>query len=163
MATKADFNADEWSKVVEGPLLAGMRVVTAGRGGTIRESLAIGQVYAEARKGQGESELLDEMVASPPALDARQLKTAGDLAAVSSQRVREALGLLGEKASPGDVEAYKSFVLSVAQAAAQAHKEGGFAGIGGKPISETEQAALDELRADLDAPSGGAASGSAEA
>ena len=36
MTKKADFNADEWSTIAEGPLLAGMRVVTASRGGTIR-------------------------------------------------------------------------------------------------------------------------------
>lgn len=42
MTKKADFNADEWAKVVEGPLLAGMQVITADRGGTIRESMAMG-------------------------------------------------------------------------------------------------------------------------
>ena len=36
-------------------------------------------------------------------------------------------------------------MLNVAQAAAEAHKEGGFIGIGGKPISDKEQAALDEI------------------
>ena len=46
MTTKADFNADEWSTIVEAPVLASMHVVGAGRGGTIRESLAIGRVYA---------------------------------------------------------------------------------------------------------------------
>ena len=60
MATKADFNAEEWSTVVEGPLLAGMRVVLAHGGGTIRETMAIGKVYAEARQAQGQSELLAE-------------------------------------------------------------------------------------------------------
>ena len=69
MTKKADFNADEWAKVVEGPLLAGMQVITADRGGTIRESMAMGQVYAKARRQQGGSELLDELVATPPAMD----------------------------------------------------------------------------------------------
>ena len=146
MATKADFNADEWSTIVEAPLLAGMRVVGAGRGGTIRESLAIGRVYSEARRAQGASELLDELVSSPPAVDTQRLTGAGDLTAVSGDRLREALRLLSEKGAPGDAEAYKAFVLSVAQAAAEAHKEGGFIGIGGKQISDEEQAALDEIR-----------------
>ena len=35
MATQADFNADEWSTILEGPLLAGMRVVAAERGGAM--------------------------------------------------------------------------------------------------------------------------------
>jgi hypothetical protein len=66
MAKKADFNAEEWSTIVEAPLLAGMRVIAAGRGGTIRESLAIGETYRNARKKHGESELLDEIVARRP-------------------------------------------------------------------------------------------------
>ncbi|MBA3262626.1 MAG: hypothetical protein H0T69_09195 [Thermoleophilaceae bacterium] len=149
MTSKADFNAEEWSTVVEGPVLAGMRVVAAGRGGTIRESLAMAQVYAEARRTQGESEFLDALVSSPPAVNPQQLQGGGDIAAVSGERLREALW--GEKGSAGDVEEYKRFVVAVAQAAAEAHKEGGFIGIGGKQVSAEEQTALDEIRGILDA------------
>jgi hypothetical protein len=147
---KADFNAEEWSKVLEAPVLAGLRVVAADRGGTIRESLAIGKVYAEARRAQGQSQLLDELVASPPAVDPQQLQGAGDIARASSERLREALRLVSEKGAAEDIQAYKRFVIDVAQAAAEAHKEGGFIGIGGKQISEAEKTALDEIRAILD-------------
>jgi hypothetical protein len=149
MATKADFNAEEWSTVVEAPFFAGMRVVSADRGGTIRESLAIGKVYAAARQNQGESSLLDELASSPPMLDPQSIQ-GGDISAAAEDRLRRAIGLLGAKGSPEDVEAYRGFVLSVAQAAAEAHKEGGFIGIGGKQISDQEQAALDEIRSALD-------------
>ena len=149
MAKKADFNAEEWSTVVEGPVRAGMRVVTAHRGGTIRESLAMGKVYAHARQQQGESELLDALVSSPPALDQERVRAAGDVGGASTERIREALEILEQKASPEEVESYKGFVVSVAEAAAKAHKEGGFIGIGGKEVSESEQAALDEIAAAL--------------
>ena len=149
MTKKAEFNAEEWETLVEGPVLAGMRVVTADRGGTIRESLAMGKVYEEARKRHGESELLDELVSSPPVVDQQRAGAAGDLSSVTGERLREALGLLEQKASPEEVEAYKRFVLSVSEAVANAHKEGGFLGIGGKQVSETEQAALDEIAATL--------------
>lgn len=149
MTTKADFNGAEWSTIVEAPVLAGMRLVAAHRGGTIRESLAMAKVYAEARRNQGQSELLDELVAAPPALDPKQVQAGGEIAAASEARLREALRLLSETASPEEVEAYKRFVLDVAEAAARAHKEGGFIGIGGKEVSEREQAALDEIRAVL--------------
>lgn len=151
MATKADFNAEEWSTVVEAPVLAGMRVVMADRGGTIRESLAIGKVYGQARQAQGDSALLDELAASPPTVDPQRLKGAGDIVAASTERLREALRLVAEKGAPEDAEAYKRFVLSVAEAAAEAHKEGGFVGIGGKPVSDAERAALDEIRSVMDA------------
>ena len=150
MTKKADFNADEWSTVVEGPLLAGMRVMTAARGGTIRESLAMGQVYAKARQEHGDSDLLDDLVSAPPAMDPNRLRGGEDIGRVSTERLREAVKLLEQKASPEEVDAYKRFVLTLAQAAASAHREGGFLGVGGKEVSETEQAALDEIAATLE-------------
>src|SRR3981081_4760008 len=77
MTLKADFNAEEWSTVVNGPLYAGMRVISADRGGTLRESLAMGRVYQQAREHHGDSELLDELVKSPPSIDADRLREAG--------------------------------------------------------------------------------------
>jgi len=149
MTKKADFNADEWAKVVEGPLLAGMQVITADRGGTIRESMAMGQVYAKARQQQGGSELLDELVATPPAMDPARTRSAGDVGRASSEGLREALVLLEQKASAEEVDAYKGFVRAVADAVAHAHKEGGFLGVGGKEVSAEEQTALDEIEAAL--------------
>lgn len=149
MTKKADFNADEWSTVVEGPLLAGMRVVTAARGGTIRESLAMGKTYTQARHQHGKSELLDDLVSAPPAMDPSRVRSAGDIGVVSTERLREAVALLEQKASPEEVDAYKRFVLTLAEAAANAHREGGFLGVGGQQVSEEEQAALDELAATL--------------
>ena len=150
MTSKADFNAEEWATVVEAPVLAGMRVVSAHRGGTIRESLAVAKVYAAAREAQGDSALLDELVASPPAVDTQQVReSGGDIKAFSDERLREALRVLGGKATPEEVEQYKGFVMQVAEAAAKAHKEGGFIGIGGKEVSPEEQAALDEIQATL--------------
>ena len=150
MTSKADFNAEEWTTVVEGPVLAGMRVVAAHRGGTIRESLAVAKVYAAAREAQGDSELLDALVSSPPAVDSQQIRASGgDIKSASEERLREALRILGEKATPEEVEQFKRFVMEVGEAAAKAHKEGGFIGIGGKPVSPEEQAALDEIQAVL--------------
>jgi hypothetical protein len=149
MTKKADFNAEEWATVVEAPLLAGMRVVAADRGGTIRESMAIARVYAEARKQHGANELLDELVASPPSMDQERARAAGDVGAASDQSLRAALEILEQKGGADEVEGYKLFVLGVARAAAEAHKEGGFVGIGGKPVSDAEQSALDAVAATL--------------
>ncbi len=150
MTAKADFNAEEWTTVVEGPLFAGMRVIAADRGGTIRESLAMGKVYTHAREQEGgESGLLDEIVATPPAVDRKALGTPEDIPHVTMDRLRQALAIVQAKATPEELETYKRFVVSVAQAAAQAHKEGGHFGIGGTEISEAEQAALDEISATL--------------
>jgi hypothetical protein len=153
MTKKADFNAEEWSTVVDGPLYAGMRVISADRGGTLRESLAMGRVYQEAREHHGESELLDELVKSPPAIDPDRVKEAGgDIAALTSRQLREAISILERNATPEEVDAYKRFVMTLAQAVASAHKEGGFLGIGGKAISDAENQALDEISTALGSP-----------
>jgi hypothetical protein len=113
----------------------------------------MGKVYAAAREKHGESELLDELVASPPAIDRGQVEGAGgDLAAATKQGLENALRLVEEKGTPEEVDAYKRFVMSVAQAAASAHKEGGFLGIGGKEVSEAEDQALDEISTTLGEP-----------
>jgi hypothetical protein len=153
MTSKAEFNAEEWSTVVEGPFYAGMWVIGADRGGTLRESLALGRVYKDARERHGESELLDELIKSPPSIDPDRVREAGgNLASVASQRLREAIGILEAKATPEEVDAYKTFVMTAAQAAAGAHKEGGFLGIGGKEISDAENQVLDELSSALGSP-----------
>ena len=153
MTKKADFNAEEWSVVVEGPVFAGMWVIAADRGGTLRESLAVGRVYQEARQQQGESELLDALVSSQPAIDqSRAPERGGDLPALAQERLREGMRVVEEKATPEEVDSYKRFVMTVAQAAAGAHKEGGFLGIGGKQVSDAEEKALDEISLTLGAP-----------
>src|SRR6185437_5791912 len=84
MTRKADFNAEEWSKVVDGPLYAGMLVISAERGGTLRETAAMSRVYQDARQRRGASELLDELISSPPSIDADRIREAGgDVAAVT--------------------------------------------------------------------------------
>ena len=153
MTTKAEFNAEEWTTVVEGPVYAGMRVITADRGGTLRESLAMGRVYSHARGQQGQSELLDELVASPPSIDQRHVQEAGgDVATAATDRIRDAMAIVEAKATADEVDAYKRFVMSVAQAAASAHKEGGFLGIGGKEISPAEDEALNQISTTLGKP-----------
>jgi hypothetical protein len=153
VTTKADFNAEDWSTVVDGPLYAGLRMIAADRGGTVRESLAMGRVYQDARAKHGTSALLDELVLSPPSIDPQRVQQAGgDISAVTAEQLRKAMSILESVATPEEVDAYKTFVMTVAQAVAGAHKEGGFLGVGGKRISEAENQALDEISADLGAP-----------
>jgi hypothetical protein len=149
MTKKADFNAEEWSKVTEAPLLAGLHVVAADRGGSIRESVAMAKVYGEVRQCHGQSELLDELVSTPPAVDQQRVRAEGDIGPQAVTRLHEAVALLQQKATPEEVDAYRNFVMDVAEAAAKAHKEGGFIGIGGKQVSDKEQAALNEIQAAL--------------
>lgn len=149
MTTKAEFNAEEWATIVGAAPLAGLRVVAASRGGTIRESVAMGKVYQHAREQHGASELLDELVSSPPSIESIQQGEQTDIGQVSTERLQQAVSILEQKATPEELDSYKHFVLTLAEAAARAHKEGGFLGIGGREVSEEEQAVLDDLAAKL--------------
>jgi hypothetical protein len=149
MTKKAEFNADEWSLVLEGPPTAGMIVITAQKGGTIRESISMAKTYTEAREQYAGTEVLDELLAARPELDPNRYRSPEELHDQGTQRIREAVALLEQKATPDEVDAYKRFVLDVAERAAKAHKEGGFLGVGGEEVSENERAALDELATTL--------------
>jgi hypothetical protein len=127
MTDKADFTPEEWDLVREGPPTAGMVALTAERGGSFRESWALAKAYAEARKEHGESELLDALVAEKP--DLKRYKTAEELEAQGLGRLAEAITLLEQKATPGEVLAYKKFALDVAERVSEAHKEGDRAAI----------------------------------
>ena len=156
MTRKAEFNAEEWSTVVEGPAWAALRVISAHKGGTFRESIAVGRAYEAARKEQGQSEFLDDLVSSPPAIDKRRVEAEGGdpkaIATITTERLKEAMAILEAKVAPEEIDHYKKFVMTVAQAAAKAHKEGGFLGIGGKEVSEAEDKALDEISLALGSP-----------
>lgn len=152
MTEKADFNAEEWSRVLEAPPLAGLLVVTAQRGGTMRETIAMGKAYAEAREQHGTSTLLDAIVADQPHVEPAKYGSPEELKQAVLDRIRDAIELLEEKATPEEVDDYKKFIVGLADRAAHAHKSGGFLGIGGEEVSEAERAAMDEINAAVDSP-----------
>ena len=150
MTAKADFTEEEWKTVLEGPPSAGMIVVTAGRGGTIRETFAIGKAYVEARKQHGESELLDEIVTAKPQTDHTRYHSYDELKQHGLAHLREAVAALEEKATPEEVAGYRRFVLMLADTVASAHREDGMT------ISGPEKAAIVDITTAL----GGDGSGS---
>jgi hypothetical protein len=141
MTGKADFTEDEWELVLEGPPTAGLIVVTAQRGGTIRESVAMARAYTEARQQHGESQLLDEIVSARPEVHTTRYHSTDELKQQGLQRLRDAVALLERKATPQEVEDYKRFVLTLAEKVANAHREGGVS------VSDAERAAIEEISA----------------
>lgn len=142
MTQKADFNAEEWSLILEGPPVAALMVIAADRGGTIRESLSMGKAYAAERENQGSSELLDAIVRDKPTLDPKSFGSPAELPTVGRTRLDGALKTLEAKATSVEVDDYRRFVYAVAERVARSHKEGGFLGIGGKEVSDSERETL---------------------
>ena len=142
MTGKADFTAEEWDVIAEGPTSAGLIVSTAERGGTFREAFAMARAYTEARKEHGESELLDELASSKPEVDRTRAHSPEELKQHGLQRIRDAIGLLEQKATPEEVEDYRRFVVSLANRVAQARSEAGSRSAGD---ADAESAAIAEI------------------
>ena len=149
MTAKADFTEEEWKQVLEGPPSAGMVVMTAQRGGTIRESFSMAKSYTEARKQHGESELLDELTAAKPEMDHTRFHTVEELKAHCLDNVRQALTVLGAKATPEELDEYKKFISGLVERVAEAHREG-FLGLSGERVSDAERAAIAEVNGVLE-------------
>ena len=144
MTAKADFTDEEWKQILEGPPSAGLIVITADRGGSIRESFSMAKAYTEARKQHGESELLDELTAAKPEMDHTRYKTPEELKQACLGHIRDAVALLKSKATAEELDEYKKFILGLAERVAEARKEG-FMGLSGERVSDAEKEAIGEI------------------
>ena len=139
MTSRSDFTPEEWHLILEAPPSAGMIVVTAQRGGSFRETIAMAKAYGEARQQHGKSELLDDIVAAKPERDHRHYHSFEELKQQGLQHLRQSVGLLQTKASPEEVEEYRRFIVTLAQRVAAAHREHG------QEVSESEQVAINDI------------------
>ena len=143
MSGKADFTPEEWEILLQGPPSAGMIVVTAQRGGTFRETIAIAKSYVEARKQHGESQLLDEIVSAKPEMDHSRYSSAEELKDRGLEHLRAAVEVLERKATTEELDDYQRFVLSLADHVAAAHREDG------ESVSSAERVAIEEIARSL--------------
>jgi hypothetical protein len=146
MTAKSDFSPDDWKLVLEGPPSAGLVVITADRGGTVRETFSMAGAYTDARREHGRSELLDEIVAAKPEIDRSRSGSPEELKERNLSHVREAVRALEGKASQQEVDDYRSFVLALAQRVAGAHRE---RGDDESAVSDAERTAIGEIASAL--------------
>lgn len=139
MTSKTDFTEDEWKLLREAPTSAGMLVIQADKGGTFRETFSMAKAYTEARKEHGASQLLDDIVSEKPQVDRTHTSSQEELRANLLQHIRDAVALLGEKATPEELDEYRGFVMKVANRVAEAHREGDV------QVSEPESQAIAEI------------------
>ena len=139
MTAKSDFTPHEWELVLEGPPSAGMIVITAQRGGTLRETVSMAKAYAEARQHHGQSELLDEIVAAKPEIDHTRYGSLDELKEHCLGHLRDAVALLESKATAQELDEYKRFIVNLANKVAHAHRQ---RGRDQDAVSDAEQAAI---------------------
>ncbi len=148
MCTKADFSVDEWDLLRSSPLIASIIVVAArlkGPLGLVPESTAAGRIILEAAT-MAQTPLLKILaedlgarmsIPKPPAG-----ATPAHVQEAAAEILRRTSDLLAQKATPEEATEYKQWLAKVAQATAEASKEGGFLGVGGTLVSDVEKAAL---------------------
>jgi Bacterial protein of unknown function (DUF937) len=142
----------DWAQVQAAPAAALMMVATAdlsGPLGSIKEVQAASKAMADATRQADPASLVGAAFGS--GIDTDMLKQVRELAPSKDKLVdivKAGAAAVAAK-DPAQAAAYRSAILSVAQSAAEAAKEGGFLGIGGTLVSKEEQAALDQLKAAL--------------
>jgi hypothetical protein len=161
MTTKADFSAEEWAEIKRAPFMAGLAVVAAspsGPFGVVKEMFAVGRALADVKnKGAAASDLVTALVADLEAGGASAQSAPAELQGKSPDQIKrysiEALqhvaAVVGRKAKPDEVQAFKQWLVSVSQRVAEAAREGGFLGFGGTQVSEQEASVIKELSASL--------------
>ena len=158
MATKANFTAEEWGKLLSSPMIAGMAITAAdpsGVWGLLKEGMAGGWALVEARQNAQANGLVravaedfataEGRAAARAALQTRFTEAKLDrLKDAALSELRAISGILDTK-SPDDATAFKAWLQQVAQKAAEAGTEGGFLGFGGVAVSDAEKATLVEI------------------
>ena len=160
MANKASFTSDEWKRLLEGVMMAGIAVTAAepsGLWGTLKERFSSAQALAAGKTGP--SELVKALVADLETSEGRGIAREGlkeqlkgskvaEIRNKSVDALRQVAGLLETKA-PQDASAVKTWLLGISQSAAEASKEGGFLGFGGVQVSDAEKATLTDIKSAL--------------
>jgi hypothetical protein len=154
VTTKSDFTDEDWARVVRAPFIAGLAITLSDPGGPFeltKESMA---TMKAATNPPSREQLLADVALEVQAL--AQDKThplkgyKPDKQSHPGEQVLEELrqvrAIVEAKATHEEAVAFGLWLASVAQAAAEAAKDGGFMGIGAQQVSEREQSMLDRVR-----------------
>jgi len=143
---------ESWKHVAAGPAAALFMVSASDLSGPIgafKEAQAAGKAMLDAASKAEPTSVLASAFGAGLTMDmASQVKALAPKKEALIEIVKAGAAAVAAK-SPGELQAYKNTILSVAQASAEAAKEGGFLGIGGTLVSKEEQAALDTIKAAL--------------
>lgn len=155
MGVKERFSAAEWADLSSAPFAAAMYVATAdgGRLDYVREMVAAAEAVGPSVAGAGE--LARAVVGELGGRQFNRLGT-GERAVAYDDRpgMLAVVGRAGAAlARAGGAEAapYASWVVRLARRAAGASVSGGLLGVGGRPISASEELALREVKTALGA------------
>ena len=155
MTGRGDFTDEEWARLRRAPIVAGMAISLADPGGPIEAfkemHASLRSVFDAAEEG-GRGELVESLAKDVTAAARERKNPAAGFrprGALAGQEILDELsavnGIVTEKATPDEAEAFRAWLLEAAQRSAEAAKEGGFMGFKAERVSEGEQRMLDKL------------------
>jgi hypothetical protein len=159
MTTKSDFTEEEWIRVRRAPFVAGMAISLADPGGPIELAKESTASLKSATNPPTREQLLADIALDIQGMTQQRQNPLSDFkptsASLAGQQIldelRAVITIVSSKAAAEEVAAFKEWLLTIAQAAADAAKEGGFMGFGAIQVSEGEKAMLDQVRTALQA------------
>jgi len=161
MTSKSDYTDEGWIRLRRAPFVAGLAISLADPGGPIEMAKETMATLRATTAPPSHEELLvavSEEIASM--MNQKQNPLKGfkpESAALAGKMVLDELKAVNEiltaTATPEESDAFRRWLSAVAQAAADAAKEGGFMGFRAEQVSQGEQRMLGELRATLGMPS----------
>ncbi len=158
MTTKDAFSNEEWVRVRRAPFVAGMAISLADPGGPFEVAKETMATLRSATNPPSREQLLTEVALELQAMTQRKENPLSDFkpakdSPVGSQvltELRAVCDIVEAKAAQDEYDGFRSWLVSTAEAAAAAAKEGGFMGFGAVQVSEGEKAMLEQLRSELD-------------
>jgi hypothetical protein len=153
MTDPPHFTRAEWDLLGDAPLAACAAIAFSEPGGGPREADAVLHGWREAAVLFPDSVLiqtllrvLDPETRERPARSQSSAEPTFDAVVDEALDLcRQAVGLLGLRVAPHEVEDYQRFVLHLARRVAGAAAEGGVFGLGGELVSRAERAVLREI------------------
>lgn len=158
MGIRDNFTPEEWKSLLKAPMLVSYAIAGAAPSseeGFIQEMSAVADAIIEGGQQAAKASLLEAVVADIVANAGDEQRgptekiSVGETKNRALDNCRSVAALLQTKASPEEADAYKRWLLAVAQSVAAAAKEGGIFGFGGKQVSESEVATINEIAAAL--------------
>lgn len=154
MTTKSDFTEEEWIRVRRAPFVAGMAISLADPGGPIELAKESAASLKSATNPPTREQLLAEIALDVQAMTQQRQNPLSDFkptnATQAGQQILDELravtAIVSSKAAAEEITAFKEWLLTTAQAAADAAKEGGFMGFRATQVSQGEKAMLDQVR-----------------
>lgn len=156
MLTKNDFATSDWNTLRDTPYLVCMATLLAEPSGlgTIKESIAM--AVGIGKNQTSEIPLIRDITSRPEMqagqdslrgrITASQQKLPKEVRDLALEDARSSMALLSGKASQEEIDAYRKLLYELAEMVANAAREGGFLGFGGKAVSAAEQSFLDDLQ-----------------